>query len=149
MIRSARPDEAAALTALVLRSKAFWGYDEQFMQAAASELSVTEKFLLQHHSFVLERDGQVIGFSSLIEKEEQLVLENLFISPESIRQGNGQLLWEHAVGFARQHGYKTITLVSDPFAVDFYLKQGARITGQIVSNIQPDRYLPQMCFELE
>jgi hypothetical protein len=37
-IRPARGDEAAAITALGLRSKAHWGYDDDFMARCAAEL---------------------------------------------------------------------------------------------------------------
>jgi predicted N-acetyltransferase YhbS len=148
-IRPALPHEADILTELVLHSKAYWGYDEKFLQAAVKELTISRDFLQEHQSFVLERDGEIVGLSSLVQQEKGLILENLFISPQAIRQGNGQMLWDHAVEFARDHGYTTISLVSDPFAVDFYKKQGARITGRVESNIKPGRYLPQMCYELE
>ena len=39
-VRPARPDEAEALTALVLRSKAHWGYDEAFTAACRDEHAV-------------------------------------------------------------------------------------------------------------
>jgi hypothetical protein len=40
-IRPARPSEAHALTALVLRSKAHWGYDAGFMAQVRPVLTVT------------------------------------------------------------------------------------------------------------
>jgi hypothetical protein len=39
VIRPARPAEAAELTALARRSKASWGYSEQFMRSCEVELS--------------------------------------------------------------------------------------------------------------
>ena len=39
-IRAARADEATALTALVMRSKAYWGYDERFLAACRDELRI-------------------------------------------------------------------------------------------------------------
>ena len=37
-LRTPRPDEAAILTELSLRSKAVWGYDEAFMLSCRNEL---------------------------------------------------------------------------------------------------------------
>ena len=73
----------------MLRSKAYWGYDEDFMQAAAHFMVVTPKFLKENRSFVLEVDGQMVGFSSLVHQGETVVLDNLFIDarPTSGRAG--------------------------------------------------------------
>jgi hypothetical protein len=38
IIRPAQADEVEALTALALRSKAHWGYDDAFMEACRAEL---------------------------------------------------------------------------------------------------------------
>ena len=40
-LRAARPEEAAAISALALRSKAHWGYDEAFLAACRAELTWT------------------------------------------------------------------------------------------------------------
>jgi hypothetical protein len=40
-LRSASPDEAAALTELAIRSKAYWGYADAFMRRAREELTLT------------------------------------------------------------------------------------------------------------
>jgi hypothetical protein len=34
-IRRALPEEAEALTALILRAKSYWGYDQSFLEACA------------------------------------------------------------------------------------------------------------------
>ena len=39
-IRRARPDEAALLSALALRSKAYWGYDTAFIEACVAALTI-------------------------------------------------------------------------------------------------------------
>src|SRR5260370_38672074 len=44
-IRPARPEEAAALTALCIRSKAHWGYDAQFMRQAETALTVSKAMI--------------------------------------------------------------------------------------------------------
>ncbi len=37
-LRAARPDEAEALSGLTMRSKAYWGYDEEFLAACRNDL---------------------------------------------------------------------------------------------------------------
>jgi GNAT superfamily N-acetyltransferase len=147
-IRPARIEEADALTILVLRSKAYWGYDEAFMEEAARILAITPEFLRDNHSFVLEVDGKAAGLSSLVHQGDTLLLDNLFIAPEFIGEGYGQRLWDHALEYARGNGFKAILLESDPFAVGFYKKQGAVVVGESLSSIREGRVLPVMRLDL-
>src|SRR3954447_1071030 len=85
-IRSARSGEASAITALVLRSKAHWGYDEAFMAAAAAELTVTEEDLSRADVLVAEReDGTLAGVAAV----DGTVLELLFVDPDAMGRGLG------------------------------------------------------------
>ena len=43
-LRPARRDEATALSALCMRSKAFWGYDHLFMEACRQEFTLTAEY---------------------------------------------------------------------------------------------------------
>ena len=54
-IRKARPDEAAEITALSIRSKRSNGYDEAFMAACREELTVTEDDLADGEYWVDDR----------------------------------------------------------------------------------------------
>lgn len=148
-IRPARVEEADKLTDLVLRSKAYWGYNDEFMQAAAEHMAITPKFLAESRSFVLELDGKMIGLSSLVDQGEVIVLDNLFIAPDHIGQGWGQRLWDHALDFARRGGYKVLQLDADPYAVGFYQKQGAEVVGETASTLKEGRTLPVMRLELD
>ena len=65
VIRAAREDEHALLTDLALRSKAHWGYSEQFMADCADELTISEEDIREHPFFVVEKRGDVIGFCGL------------------------------------------------------------------------------------
>jgi GNAT superfamily N-acetyltransferase len=148
-IRAARPEEAEAITTLMRDSKAYWEYDAEFMQAASEEVSVSPDYLRQHAGFVLESDGEMLGFCSLEDRGEALLLENLFIRPEAIGQGWGQRLWDFSVAYGRERRYQAIILVADPNAAGFYIKQGAAVTGETPSGVRAGRMLPTMRFELE
>lgn len=132
-IRPAREEEADKLTDLVLRSKAYWGYSDDFMQTAAQQMVITFEFLAENRSFVLEIDGEMVGISSLVDQGEFVVLDNLFVAPDYIGQGWGQRLWDHALDVARGEGYKAVQLDADPYAVGFYRKQGAIVVGETAS----------------
>ena len=122
IIRSALLDEAQALTHLMERSKRHWGYDEAFMQDAASEISISQEYMKKSWNFVLEEEGKIYGLSSLEDRGEALLMENLFIEPEGMGRGYGRKLFEHAVVFGQDRGYAAMIWVSDPNALPFYLR---------------------------
>jgi hypothetical protein len=47
-LRPARPEEATLLTGLCLRSKAVWGYSDEFMRACRSKLTLYRLRFLGH-----------------------------------------------------------------------------------------------------
>lgn len=83
MIRPARDTELDALTALVLRSKAHWGYSDEFMRACAAELTVSPALL--PHAFVIEHAGELLGVCAWTAlTAERAQLELLFVEPRAI-----------------------------------------------------------------
>lgn len=146
-IRPARPEEAAALTALALRSKAHWGYDAEFMARAAPELTIAPETIAARPFFVLEQDGRVAGFYGLSGEPPVLLLDYLFVEPDHIGSGLGRRLWEHAVATARAYGAEALELESEPNAEAFYRARGAQRVGGAVSPAT-GRTLPYMRLRL-
>ena len=65
-LRTPRAHEATMLTELCLRSKALWGYDNEFMQACRDELTLTASMMRSSSCFkVAEIDGTVIGVAQV------------------------------------------------------------------------------------
>ena len=149
-IRQAQLHEADALTALTLRSKAWWGYDSAFMDRAAPELRFNpSKFEPEFLVFVAERAAQLEGFYSLIPlTRDQIELYDLFVDPPFIGAGVGGKLWRHAVETARSRHYGAILLTADPHAEGFYRKQGAVTLSSIPSHLETGRALPRMEYRL-
>lgn len=143
MIRPARDDECALLTSLALRSKASWGYSEQFMADCVAELTISEEDIREHAFFVLERDGDVIGFvglQALSGARGELI--DVFVEPSHLRQGHGRRLIEHAKAAARTQGLRSLVVEADPNAQDFYRNCGGRQIGTVPSGSIPGRRLP-------
>jgi acetyltransferase (GNAT) family protein len=88
-IRRARPEESAMLTELTVRSKAHWGYDDAFLESARQDLEFQAgKFLPDFHVYVLEAEGEPLGYCSLISVDSNTVeLHDLFIEPRYIGKG--------------------------------------------------------------
>jgi GNAT superfamily N-acetyltransferase len=149
-IRRARPEERDLLTDITVRSKAYWGYDDAFLESARQELEFQPgKFLPDFHVYVLEAEGVPAGFCSLIAVDENAMeLHDLFIEPGHVGKGYGKELWEYAVNLARSLGFKKLVLTADPNAEPFYARQGAVRVGESASPVRPDRRLPVMEYVL-
>jgi N-acetylglutamate synthase-like GNAT family acetyltransferase len=145
-IRRARPEESAMLTELTVRSKAHWGYDDSFIERARPDLEFkANKFLPDFHVYILEAEGEPLGFCSLISVDSNTVeLHDLFIEPRHIGKGYGKELWNYAVNLARTMGVSRLVLTADPNAEPFYARQGAVRIGEKPSPVGSDRRLPVM-----
>lgn len=149
-VRQARPDEAGALSALALRSKAYWGYSETFMEACREELTLTSTFVRENPTFVAESDGKVLGFASLERLSETRVeLGHLFVEPAAIGRGFGRQLIEFAKRRATELGYTTLIIQGDPNAESFYRASGGVLVGTRESASVAGRQLPLLEIQLD
>jgi N-acetylglutamate synthase-like GNAT family acetyltransferase len=148
LIRRARAKEAAALTALAFRSKAFWGYDKAFLEASGPDLTVEDELVRSGRVFVAERDRTIAGFASLGGEPPRLELVQLFVEPDFIGSGVGRGLVDHAVAEARRLGAVELVVESDPNAEGFYGAMGGERVGTVPSIVDPERQLPLLRLKL-
>ncbi|WP_344049663.1 GNAT family N-acetyltransferase [Streptomyces thermoalcalitolerans] len=148
-IRPARAAEAGTLTDLALRSKAYWGYDAQFMEACRDELTLAADEVTRRRAMVAERDGRILGFTTLEGEPPAGVLGMMFVDPQAIGRGIGRLLFEHTVATGRDLGFTRLTIDADPHAEPFYRAMGAVRTGNVPSGSIAGRVLPQMTFTIQ
>jgi GNAT superfamily N-acetyltransferase len=144
LIRRAIPDEAPILTSIALSSKAVWGYDDDFIEQCREELTLTPEYVFSHEVYVAEADQQIIGFYGLIVDEAGAVLDYLYVTPNSLRQGVGRKLWQHLTQRARCLCVRSISIDADPHAENFYLAMGAERIGVTPSGSIQGRMLPLM-----
>ncbi|HYE83078.1 MAG TPA: GNAT family N-acetyltransferase [Clostridia bacterium] len=143
-IRKAKPGEGAILSELALCSKAYWGYDAGFIEVCRDALTISEKYIASNYVYVLEDGSGIAGFFSMVAGDEENELDNMFILPEYIGKGYGRLLWDKLIELAKEIGIVEFTIVSDPYAEEFYRRMGALRIGEVDSNVQKDRKLPLM-----
>jgi hypothetical protein len=62
-LRDAQQNQLPSLSALCLRSKAVWGYDDAFMIACRTELTLIPDELKFTHIQVAERSTMVVGLA--------------------------------------------------------------------------------------
>jgi GNAT superfamily N-acetyltransferase len=142
--RQARPEDAGAISALALRSKAHWGYSADFMAACRGDLTIRPEWCDGHSLCLAELDGRLLGYSRLSGGPPLGMLEGLFVDPAAMGQGVGRALLQKALDQAAREGIGRLTIDSDPYAEPFYLRCGAVRVGETRSTVFPDRVLPQL-----
>jgi GNAT superfamily N-acetyltransferase len=151
-IRPARPEEASALTALCIRSKAHWGYDAVFMRQAEAALTISNAMIEAGRVLVAEsEDGRILGVAA-VEKvggAGQFDLALIFVEPPAICAGIGRSLFAAAVRIAAVEGGKCLSILADPFAEAFYKKLGAVRIGEAPSDAIPGRRLPLLEYRID
>ena len=144
-INKALPAQAAELSDLAFRSKAFWGYSAQFMRQCRAELTYSSDYIENAICYVLEDENQLVGFYLLGSLDQSnCELEGLFVEPQAIRKGYGRKLVDHAKSLAVKKGFKKIIIQSDPNSLDFYIAVGAVQFGLKPSLSIPGRDLPML-----
>lgn len=140
----ARPDEAAALTELAMRSKASWGYSDAFMAACRAELTFTPEKMAAWTVWVAELDGRIAGMVALRMDGADAELEDFFVEPDLQGQGIGTALMKVFTDAARARGARTAGLDADPNAEAIYQRLGFVTVGRSPSGSIPGRFLPRM-----
>ncbi|MGC8510735.1 MAG: GNAT family N-acetyltransferase [Acidimicrobiales bacterium] len=151
-VRRLDEDEARTLlgelTALVVRSKASWGYDEEFM-ARFVATSVTHDLVDERRvCLVAFETDRPVGVAVVDDEGARAWLEDLWVEPEHFARGVGRALWDAALRVAREWDRAGLELESDPNAEGFYLAMGARRTGTRASSVLSGRELPLMRCEV-
>ncbi|WP_329049507.1 GNAT family N-acetyltransferase [Streptomyces violaceus] len=149
LIRPARVTEAEILSDLALRSKAHWGYEAEFLDACRDELTVGANEVASRRATVADRDGHILGFTTLEGGPPTGVLGMMFVEPQVIGQGIGRLLFEHTIAAGRELGFAQLTIDADPNAEPFYRSMGAVRIGNVPSGSILGRVLPQMVFTIQ
>lgn len=145
-LRLAHPEEANALSDLVMRSKQSNGYDAAFMAACADELRVTPERINAGNFWVAEAGGTLRGCVTLDPDADAGIgtISTFFIDPDAKRQGVGRALWQVVQAAAKSQGMSLLKLDADPAAVSFYQAMGFKTVREVPSGSIPGRVLPQM-----
>ena len=147
-IRVARPDEAAAVSALAMRAKASWGYDEAFLEACRHELTWSPEEVERSGPLVWAEGDVLVGATAALDAPPDGRLWAVFVEPARHGEGVGRALLEALLIRAREAGYRSLTIGADPNAEGFYRSVGAERIGEVESDTRAGRMLPLLRFEL-
>jgi GNAT superfamily N-acetyltransferase len=132
-IRQALPDDAEAISALILRVAHYFTLKpngegaEQFLKSVSPEAIrgyIGDPGL---HYLAAFDEGQLVGVAAV---RHGTHLFHLFVAPERQRQGIARQLWQAARAAALAAGHdQGFTVNSTPYAVPIYQRFGFRVTG--------------------
>jgi N-acetylglutamate synthase-like GNAT family acetyltransferase len=149
MIRQAKTSESGLLSNFTVTSKAFWGYDEEFLEKCRPHLIVSEEYIAKWPVRVLEIEDEILGYYSLKVINGENRLDNLWISPKYIRQGHGSTLFNDSVKTARKLNWDFLRIATDKYAVNFYEKLGFINIGKVQSRLGGDIFLIHMEYKIK
>jgi GNAT superfamily N-acetyltransferase len=146
-LRPAQVSECNRLTAIAHAAKRHWDYPEEWIALWKEDLTYTPARFETEEILVAEMDGDIAGVVSIRCQGADAALEALWIDPAWIGRGIGSALLDCARRRARDAGARFMTVVSDPNAIGFYERAGARQVGWIEST-PPGRLLPRLTLPL-
>lgn len=149
VIERATPEMSGRLTEIAHASKAYWRYPERYLRAWKDELTFRPEFIAENPVFVVRKGSEVVACCAVVTAGARASLEHLWVLPEAIGTGAGRKLFEHAADCARRAGARELEIVSDPYAAGFYVRMGARKTGERHGELEGrPRILPIYTFTL-
>ncbi|MEL7444289.1 MAG: GNAT family N-acetyltransferase [Pseudomonadota bacterium] len=141
-LRIPAESDLPAISELCLRSKAYWGYDPDFIDACRDELTLRSKDLTSTSVKIALYEDKITGVVQLAIDGPKAELRKLFVEPRWIGKGIGKRLLEWARLQARSKGAASMVLTADPDALPFYQAMGFEKIGQERSGSIPGRFLP-------
>lgn len=140
----AQTTDAEDITALTIRSKAYWNYPKEQIEQWRSELTISAKYIEAHQVFKLVKGKVLLGFYTYqAQNNSEVKLNFFFVEPAYIGKGYGKLLMLDFLERMGESDFKYISVDADPNAEVFYSKMGFQVIGQLESAIK-DRFLPIM-----
>ncbi len=141
------PDQSSEINALILRSKAHWGYDAAMMATMEQVLRLDEDAAKAGRAVAGWFEDLAVGIAQVSEPYEDgrgsaMELDLLFIAPEAIGTGLGRRLYGWALDQARACEVDRLDILSDPNARRFYAAMGASYVEDRPSDAIPGRTLP-------
>src|SRR5690606_20682569 len=120
----AKAEDAVLLRDTLIASKGYWGYSEEQLEEWRSNLRFEEDYIARNTVKLISKNENLIGFFAIV-KGDSNVLDHLWLLPEAIGKGYGNLVFEQIISECHALVIPDFYIISDPDAEGFYLKKGA------------------------
>lgn len=145
IIKKSTSELHVKLTEISFVSKKYWNYSDEWMEIWKDDLTITENFITNNYVYHLENDvNEIVGFYAFVKFDNYIELDSLFVSPEYIGKGFGNLLMTDFLSKVREIDFNYKKLKAEPFAEIFYKKYGFETVELQLSSKIENRYLPIM-----
>ena len=145
IIKKSTSELHVKLTEISFVSKKYWNYSDEWMGIWKDDLTITENFITNNYVYHLENDAnEIVGFYAFVKFDNYIELDSLFVSPEYIGKGFGNLLMTDFLSKVREIDFNYKKLKAEPFAEIFYKKYGFETVELQLSSKIENRYLPIM-----
>lgn len=133
-IRVCRVDERRELVELQRRASLANLGDREAMLAHPEAVDTPLEQFEAGQVFLAEDDGHVLGFAAVVPRDDgSAELDALFVEPGLWRAGVGSALVAYAVAQARRAGHRTLQVIGNPHAADFYRSVGFVEVGRVAT----------------
>jgi GNAT superfamily N-acetyltransferase len=125
-IPEAASTDERRLREIAFAAKAGWGYERDRVAEWVDTLRLFGAVAPRAEIYLVERDGDLVGWMRLIPKDGFCVLEDLWVEPTSQRGGIGSTLFRLAEDRARALGAQWLEWEAEPNAIGFYERRRGR-----------------------
>ena len=125
-------------------------FPDEELDACCGPLAVSADYIREYAVFVAEDGVTSLGFFSLIptDRVDVIELDHFWVRPGGMGRGIGRAMFRSACDEALRRGMRTLFIVSDPNAEEFYLRMGATRTGEVPPCSGDGGLLPTLEFSL-
>ena len=148
-VRDAIPADATVATRIAKAAKASWGYPQDWLAEWDPHLTISPSDLEWHDGFMAGLGSREVGVALLTRTGNIFELAHLWVLPDAQGAGVGSRLVEAVRNRAAERGATALRIESDPNAVSFYERMGARVVGTVQAPVcGQDRTLPVMALQI-
>ena len=137
VIRRALTTEIADLGDIRRRASLSNDGDRDVLLAHPDALEFAGEGVADGRTRVATVAGQIVGFSTILDAEDVVELEDLFVDPPWMRKGIGLELVRDVVDRAIDRGARCIEVTANPHAMAFYARAGFLPGGHAQTRFGP------------
>jgi len=137
VIRRAVTAEIADLGDIRRRASLSNDGDRDVLLAHPDALEFPGEGVAEGRTRVATVDGRIVGFSTTLDADGMVELEDLFVDPTWMRRGIGLELVRDVVDGAIDRGARRVEVTANPHAMAFYARAGFLPGGQAQTRFGP------------